>query len=228
MRVSRLTATLAAVATVAAVAACADSSVGNNTNTSTTPQQLATTAARHIDTLWSETSNSTREQFLSIAEAGPAFGGVPLNTGVFINGQAVNWETIEIEEVDTNSSGVVVDSSYVVVAYGDANLSTAIGAQIVFNGPTPTVSGFLISSDSVLTADSTVTMTASTATPSVAPCYLVTGLTNPAILTAQETYGCSSLENLNANIALTFPHGSAVTTVQFNAEIYGPRFVLPY
>jgi hypothetical protein len=227
MRVSRLTATLAAAAVVTVVAACADSSVGNNTNTTSTPQQLATAGARHIDTLWSETTNSTRQQLLSLAEAGPAFGGVPLNTGVFINGQAVNWESVELEEVDTNSSGVVVDSSYLVIAYGDANLSTAVGAQITFNGGTPTVSGLLLSNDTVSTVDSTVTMTASTATPSLAPCYLVTGLTNPSIVTAQETYGCSSLENLNANVAMTFPHGSAVTTVQFTAEIYGPRLVLP-
>jgi hypothetical protein len=228
MRLFRLTATVAGVAVVAVVAACADNSVGNNTNTNSTPQQLATAAARHIDTLWSESSNSTREQYLSLAEAGPAFGGVPLNTGVFINGQAVNWEAVEFEEVDTSSSGAIVDSSYVVIAYGDNNLSTAVGAQITFNGPTPTVSGILLSNDSVSTADSTITMTASTATPSLAPCYLVTGLTNPAILTAQQTYGCSSLENLNATVAMTFPHGSAVTTVQFTAEIYGPRFVLPY
>jgi hypothetical protein len=227
MRLPRPITALVAIPALAIIAACADSTVGN-TNPALTPQQLATAAARHIDTLWSQSTNSTRLQFLSLAELPPAFGGVPLNAGILINGQAYNWEALEFEQVDTNSSGVVVDSSYVLVAYADANLSTAIAAQIIFNGPTPTISGLLISNDTVATADSTIIMTASTATPSLAACYLVTGLTNPSIVSGQQSYGCSSLENLNGNVTMTFPHGSAVTTVQFSAEIYGPRFVLPY
>jgi hypothetical protein len=130
------------------VAACGD-------GTAPQPALTGPQIARHFDSLWVKTTNATRASFLSTAVLAPALGASPVNVTIGTRTGTYHWQGF-LWFCDL-AQGCGGDSTYVLIAYSDYSLTTALLAGLQFEAepysPTPyqwVQSVSLLSNDSVM------------------------------------------------------------------------------
>jgi hypothetical protein len=115
-----------------------------------------------------------RCMLLSVLLAGPASGAEPSPITVTTDSGTSTWQGLVINEYDTNSSGVVERSVFVMIAYSDANVSTALVSSIG-NGGSPM---YVIAGNNIVT-DAWLYKFQVTAQGLGPRCTDVSGLANP-------------------------------------------------
>jgi|HubBroStandDraft_2_1064218.scaffolds.fasta_scaffold23494_2 hypothetical protein len=154
---------------------CACSSTHPTATVVVTPADFA----RHIDSLYAATGNTNRQTFLTYLEYAPAFGATPTVVRLSPGGVEQIWKGYVWEDV------AGPDSTSVLIAYSDATV--AMGLFLLQSNNQASGVGLLV--DSVLTTVTTSTFSITSGAPHGA-CTLATGLTNPALVTAEQNFTC--------------------------------------
>jgi hypothetical protein len=210
-RLSRIAPTIA----FAVTAACSDS---------TGPASVA----RHLDTLYrqacahayvplNQSSNTgyydtasvyyQRCQLLSVLLAGPASGAEPSRLNVTTGAGRQTWRGIVISEYDTLSTGAPETTINTMIAYSDANVTTAVVSFVTNAGNFV----YIIANDTI--TENGASLSATTSRSSLgAPCQDTPGLANP--LLADTLTGFPPIEyggnvchlaTFSASLSATFP-----------------------
>jgi hypothetical protein len=164
---------LIALAGVAAVCAC--SSTHPTAAVVVTPADFA----RHVDSLYAATGNTNRQTFLTYLEYAPAFGATPTVVRFSAGGALQFWKGYVWQDV------AGADSTSVMIAYNDAAVD--MGLFLLQSNNQASGVGLLV--DSILTTVTTSTFSITSAAPH-GTCTLATGLTNPALVTAEQNFMC--------------------------------------
>jgi hypothetical protein len=158
-----------------AAAVCACSSTHPTATVVVTPADFA----RHVDSLYAATANTNRQTFLTYLEYAPAFGATPTVVRLSPGGVEQIWKGYVWEDV------AGPDSTSVLIAYSDATV--AMGFFLLQSNNQASGVGLLV--DSVLTTVTTSTFSITSGAPH-GTCTLATGLTNPALVTAEQNVTC--------------------------------------
>jgi hypothetical protein len=195
---------LIALAGVAAVCAC--SSAHPTAAIVVTPADFA----RHVDSLYTATGNTNRQTFLTYLEYAPAFGATPTVLRLSTGGALQFWKAYVWEDV------AGPDSTSVMIAYSDATV--AMGLFLLQSNNQGSGVGLLV--DSVLTTVTTSTFSITSGAPH-GTCTLATGLTNPALVTAEQNFTCEP-ETFTVAADLQVPgvlNGDSATTENLTLSI---------
>jgi hypothetical protein len=165
----------ALIALAGVAAACACSSTHPTATVVVTPADFA----RHVDSLYAATGNTNRQTFLTYLEYAPAFGATPTVVRLSPGGVEQIWKGYVWEDV------AGPDSTSVLIAYSDATV--AMGLFLLQSNNQASGVGLLV--DSVLTTVTTSTFSITSGAPH-GTCTLATGLTNPALVTAEQNVTC--------------------------------------
>ncbi|MBA2685612.1 MAG: hypothetical protein H0U66_14080 [Gemmatimonadaceae bacterium] len=231
MRLSTRLLLAAAVAVIAATTACGSDSTGPPGGGDHTPGTLA----QHFDTLYarakassvSDTNYNERIQILSDLELAAAFGASPTSITVTTASGTESWNAFVFEEV-RNIGGAATDSAYVIVAYRDSLVHTAIVTGVRANGTS--LGASLITNDTlvvVASANSGVATLVSSGGACPAP---IAGLVNPIIATGESATCVSAV--IQAAHTSEFPARTGVPAAymhfSFAARTFaGERFFDP-
>jgi hypothetical protein len=196
--------TLIALAGVTAVCAC--SSSHPTAAVVVTPADFA----RHVDSLYAATGNTDRQTFLTYLEYAPAFGATSTVLRLSTGGALQFWKAYVWEDVTG------ADSTSVMIAYSDATV--AMGLFLLQSNNQGSGVGLLV--DSVLTTVPTSTFSITSGMPH-GTCTLATGLTNPALVTAEQNFTCEP-ETFTVTADLQVPgvlNGDSATTENLTLSI---------
>jgi hypothetical protein len=196
----------ALIALVGIAAVCACSSSHPTAAVVVTPADFA----RHVDSLYAATGNTNRQTFLTYLEYAPAFGATPTVLRLSTGGALQFWKAYVWEDV------AGPDSTSVMIAYSDATV--AMGLFLFQSNNQGSGVGLLV--DSVLTTVTTSTFSISSGAPH-GTCTLATGLTNPALVTAEQSFTCEP-ETFTVAADLQVPgvlNGDSATTENLTLSI---------
>jgi hypothetical protein len=170
----RIVPLVACVAIGSMVAACGKGDAAGPTVT-VTPASVA----RHVDSLYLATGNTDRQEFLTFLEIAPAFGANPAVVRVTVGGSLQFWKAYVWDDV------AGADSTSVMIAYSDP----AVAMGLFLSQSTTGGNGVALLVDSVLTTVTTSSFSITHGAPHDT-CTLATGLTNPALVTAEQNLTC--------------------------------------
>jgi hypothetical protein len=172
---------IAQVIVFAVAVACSDST---GPSAAVHVDQLYQQACRLADTGMSQTPilgspYYPRCAMFALLLAAPASGAQPSPVQVTTSSGVQTWHAVVIAEADTAPGNTLNDSSFFLVAYADANVTTALVS--VF---TATSSGFknlgsAIYTDAPITLSSSANNVVMSTVTTGGPCNDVSGLTNP-------------------------------------------------
>ncbi|MDQ2932456.1 MAG: hypothetical protein M3Y05_16770 [Gemmatimonadota bacterium] len=228
MRLTTRLSLAAAFAIIVTTAACGSDGSGPPTGPPTTPGTLA----QHFDTLFaqakassiSDTNYNGRVEILSDLELAAAFGAAPTAVTVTTSAGTESWKAFVFEEV-RNIGGVASDSGYIIIAYRDSLVHTALLTGVRANGTS--LGGRLLVSDThvvVASANSGLASLVSTGSACATP---IAGLVNPIIVRGQSATCLTAV--IQAAHSSTFPATAGVdaayTQLSFATQTFaGERF----
>ncbi len=166
--------------------------------------------ARHIDSLYAATGNTNRQTFLTYLEYAPAFGATPTVVRLSPGGVEQFWKGYVWEDV------AGADSTSVMIAYSDAAVD--MGLFLLQSNNQASGVGLLV--DSVLTTVTTSTFSITSGAPH-GTCTLATGLSNPALVAAEQNFTCEP-ETFTIAADLQVPgvlNGDSATTENLTVSI---------
>ncbi len=231
MRLTTRLSLAAAFTVIATTAACG----GDSTGPKMGPPATAGTLAQHFDTLFaqakassiSDTNYNGRVEVLSELELAAAFGGAPTAVTVTTSAGTESWKAFVFEEV-RNTGGVASDSGYIIIAYRDSLVHTAILTGVRANGTS--LGGRLLVSDTLVVVASANSALASLVSTGSACATPIAGLVNPIIATGQSATCLTAV--IQAAHSSTFPARAGVdpayTQLSFATQTFaGERFFDP-
>ncbi len=231
MRLTTRLSLAAAIAVIATTAACSS----DNSRPPTGPPATPGTLAQHFDTLYAQakaSSNSdanynARVELLSDLELAAAFGAAPTAVTVTTSAGTESWKAFVFEEV-LNTGGVPSDSGYIMIAYRDSLVRTALLTGVRGNGAS--LGGRLLVNDTVVVVASANSGLASLISTGSACATPIAGLVNPIIATAQSATCLTAV--IQAAHSSTFPAKAGVdaayTQLSFASQSFaGERFFDP-
>lgn len=231
MRLNTRLSLAAAFTVIATTAACGS----DNNGPPTGPPATAGTLAQHFDTLFaqakaasiSDTNYNGRVEVLSDLELAAAFGAAPTAVTVTTSAGTESWKAFVFEEV-RNTGGVASDSGYIIIAYRDSLVHTAILTGVRANGTS--LGGRLLVSDTLVVVASANSGLASLVSTGSACATPIAGLVNPIIATGQSATCLTAV--IQAAHSSTFPARAGVdpayTQLSFATQTFaGERFFDP-
>ncbi len=192
MRLTTRLSFAAALGIIVTAAACG----GNNGGTPTGPPTTPGTLAQHFDTLYAQarassntdTNYNERVEILSDLELAAAFGAAPTTITVTTAAGAEQWKGFVFEEVK-NTGGVPSDSGYIIIAYHDSLVHTALLTGVRANGTS--LGTTLVTNDTLTVQASANSGVASLVSSGSACATPMAGLVNP-IIAAGESATCAT------------------------------------
>jgi hypothetical protein len=137
--------------------------------------------ARHVDSLYFATDVPDRQAFLTFLEYPPAFGATPAVVTVTTPRSTRFWKAYVWEDLSAGGG----DSAEIMIAYSDSVVS--MGLYLYQGAGTGEGAALLV--DSTLTLVSTSSFSITHGVPN-GTCSPAAGLTNPALVNAEQTYTC--------------------------------------
>ncbi|MBK5188428.1 MAG: hypothetical protein JJD97_09285 [Gemmatimonadaceae bacterium] len=210
---------------LALTAACSSDSTGPSTQS---PAQLA----RHFDSLYvsaaarSDTFSTYGERALlmTFLELPAALGATPATVNVTTASGVEHWKGYELLEV--SAPGTTVDSSYILLAYRDADAHTMIIADFDSSGALQ--EGGVITGDTIAVSPTNGSGTTSLSSVGATCATPSSTLANPQLATLG--IGSCNLATFHTNFSMTFSTSSSVDPALANlsfssATINGVRAV---
>jgi hypothetical protein len=173
-----------------------------------------------------------RCQMLSVLLAGPASGAEPSPVRVTTATGVETWQGLIIDESDSGSSGAVLDSSMIMIAYRDANVTTAV-LTMLFDGSW----GSVIYANDTIVANFTSGSVAMSPVTLGARCKDTRGLSNPLADTLtgyppiEYASGICQLATFDGSMSATFPNtpglDPALSSVTIDRQSFNGIYVFP-
>jgi hypothetical protein len=210
MRIERLSVPARPIRALIALAGIAAAYACSGSHPTATIVVTPADFARHVDSLYAATGNTNRQTFLTYLENAPAFGANPTVVRFSAGGALQFWKAYLWQDVAGS------DSTSVLIAYSDATV--AMGLFLLQSNNQGSGVGLLV--DSVLTTVTTSTFSITAGAPH-GTCTLATGLTNPALVTAEENSTCEP-ETFTVTADLQVPgvlNGDSATTENLTLTI---------
>ncbi len=137
--------------------------------------------ARHVDSLYFATGTSDRQAFLTFLEYPPAFGASPAVVTITTPRSTHFWKGYVWEDLSAGGG----DSAEIMIAYNDSAVS--MGLYLYQGAGTGEGAALLVDSTLTLVSTSSFSITHGAESGTCSP---AAGLTNPALMNAEQTYTC--------------------------------------
>jgi hypothetical protein len=216
------------ITSVAAVVAGVAAAIGCSSSGPTAPSARA--VAAHFDSLYVTAilagthGDSIRARLMTFLELAAGEGAVPKTVTMTTAAGAQKWNALSFEIADTSGSATA-STSYITIAYSDANATNAVLAEVT-TGATNTATAEMLAADTILVPETTASALVSATNGGA--CTQEPGLVNPIFTALAPMYHCN-LASFESSVNATWPSTAGVdptlTSTSFtNISSNGSRF----